>query len=245
MGGGSGRKTAQGRLDHGGRWRSELDWPIPRTRLSPYFLSAEGKLATERPAAGSASRTYAFDPAHPVPTLGGTVTSGEPLMRPGGFNQTQDTRPDVLVFATEPLADDVEVTGAIEANLWISSDAVDTDFTIKLIDLYPPSEDYPQGYALNVTDGILRCRYRQSWSDPTMMTPGEVYAIKVTAFPTSNLFKRGHRIRLDVSSSNFPHFDVNPNTGAPEGTGLERRAARNTVYMDAARASHVVLPIIA
>jgi hypothetical protein len=150
----------------------------------------------------------------------------------------------VLVFETEPLAADVEVTGAIEANLWISSDAVDTDFTIKLIDVYPPSEDYPQGYALNVTDGILRCRYRQSWSDPTLMTPGEVYAIKVTAFPTSNLFKRGHRIRLDVSSSNFPHFDVNPNTGAPEGKGLELRVARNTLYMDASRASHVVLPII-
>jgi len=149
-----------------------------------------------------------------------------------------------LVFETEPLTQDVEVTGAIEANLWVSSDVVDTDFTIKLIDLYPSSEDYPQGYALNVTDGILRCRYRESWSDPTLMTPGKVYAIKVTAFPTSNLFKRGHRIRLDISSSNFPHFDVNPNTGAAEGTGLERRTARNTVYMDAARPSHVLLPII-
>jgi putative CocE/NonD family hydrolase len=244
MGGGSGRKNAAGRLDHGGRWRSESDWPIPRARLSPYYLSADRKLATARPGADAASLSYNFDPAHPVPTMGGTVTSGEPLMRPGGFNQNQDARPDVLVFETEPLAADVEVTGAIEANLWISSDAVDTDFTIKLIDVYPPSEDYPQGYALNVTDGILRCRYRQSWSDPALMTPGEVYAIKVTAFPTSNLFKRGHRIRLDVSSSNFPHFDVNPNTGAPEGKGLELRVARNTVYMDAARASHVVLPII-
>lgn len=245
MGGGSGRKTAEGRLDHGGRWRSELDWPIARTRPSPYYLTAEGRLSTARPAADAASRAYDFDPANPVPTMGGTVTSGEPLMRPGGFNQTQDARPDVLIFETDPLAADVEVTGAIEAHLWISSDAVDTDFTIKLIDLYPPSGDYPQGYALNVTDGILRCRYRQSWSDPTLMTPGEVYAIRVTAFPTANLFKRGHRIRLAISSSNFPHFDVNPNTGAPEGTGLERRVARNTVYMDAARASHVVLPIIA
>jgi putative CocE/NonD family hydrolase len=244
MGGGSGRKSAAGRLDHGGRWRSESDWPIPRARLTPYYLSADRKLATVRPGADAASLSYDFDPAHPVPTMGGTVTSGEPLMRPGGFDQSQDARPEVLVFETEPLAADVEVTGAIEANLWISSDAVDTDFTIKLIDVYPPSEDYPQGYALNVTDGILRCRYRQSWSDPALMTPGEVYAIKVTAFPTSNLFKRDHRIRLDVSSSNFPHFDVNPNTGAPEGKGLELRVARNTVYMDAARASHVVLPVV-
>jgi uncharacterized protein len=258
MGGGSGRKTAEGRLDHGGRWRSEADWPIPDTRLTPYYLSANGRLSTARAAAGAGSLTYDFNPEHPIPTMGGTVTSGEPLMRGGGFDQHAGpqfygsrepylpvaARPDVLVFETEALAADVEVTGAIEANLWISSDAVDTDFTIKLIDVYPPGEDYPQGYALNLTDGILRCRYRQSWSDPTLMTPGEVYAIKVAAFPTSNLFKRGHRIRVDVSSSNFPHFDVNPNTGAPEGTGLVRRVARNTVYMDATRASHVVLPLI-
>jgi len=243
MGGGSGREAAQGRLDHGGRWRSESDWPIPDTRLTPYYLSVHGGLSAVRPGPEAASLTYDFNPDHPVPTKGGTVTSGEPLMRPGGFDQ-RDERPDVLVFETEPLAADVEITGAIEANLWIRSDAVDTDFTIKLIDLHPPSEDYPQGYALNLTDGILRCRYRQSWSDPTLMTPGEVYAIKVAAFPTSNLFKRGHRIRLDVSSSNFPHFDVNPNTGAPEGTGGVRRVARNMVYMDATRASHVVLPVI-
>jgi uncharacterized protein len=97
---------------------------------------------------------------------------------------------------------------------------------------------------LNLTDGILRCRYRDSWEAPTLMTPGQVYGVKVTAFPTSNLFKRGHRIRLDISSSNFPHFDVNPNTGAPEGRGLTRRIARNTVFADANRPSHVLLPLI-
>ena len=258
MGGGTGGKTAEGRLDHGGRWRSETDWPIPDTRSTAYYLGADGRLSAVRLPADAPSLTYDFNPEHPVPTMGGTVTSGEPLMRGGGFDQREGpgfygsrepylpvaARPDVLVFETSPLAADVEVTGAVEANLWISSDAVDTDFTIKLIDVYPPSEAYPQGYALNLTDGILRCRYRQSWSDPTLMTPGEVYAIKVAAFPTSNLFKRGHRIRIDVSSSNFPHFDVNPNTGAPEGTGLVRRVARNTVYMDATRPSHVVLPLI-
>jgi len=148
------------------------------------------------------------------------------------------------VFETEPLEADVEVTGVIEANLWISSDAVDTDFTIKLIDVYPPSEDYPEGYALNLTDGILRCRYRESWSAPVLMTPGHIYSVKVSAFPTANLFKQGHRIRLDVSSSNFPHFDVNPNTGAAEGVGLVRQVARNTVYMDANRPSSVSLPVI-
>jgi putative CocE/NonD family hydrolase len=179
-------------------------------------------------------------------------------MRGGGYDQREGpnfygsrepylpvaARPDVLVFETKPLADDVEVTGVIEAQLWISSDAPDTDFTIKLIDVYPPGEDYPDGFALNLTDGILRCRYRDSWQSPTLMSPGQVYRIKLEAFPTANLFKRGHRIRLDISSSNFPHFDVNPNTGAPEGTGLSRRIARNTIFMDAGRPSHVILPLI-
>ena len=258
MGGGSGRKTPEGRLDHGGRWRSESDWPIPDQQPTAYYLSATGQLSTATPAAASDPVTFQFNPEHPVPTIGGTLTSGEPLMRGGGFDQREgpdvygarqpylplEARPDVLVFQTEPLTDDIEVTGPIEANLWISSDAVDTDFTIKLIDLYPPNESYPEGYALNLTDGILRCRYRDAWSEPAPMTPGQIYRIRITAFPTSNLFKRGHRIRLDVSSSNFPHFDVNPNTGAPEGTGLARRVAQNTVYMDTGRPSHLVLPLI-
>jgi len=153
-------------------------------------------------------------------------------------------RADVLVFQTAPLAADVEVTGAIEAELWISSNRPDTDFTIKLIDVYPPNADYPHGYAMNLTDGILRCRYRDSWERPSLLTPGQVYRIKVSAFPTSNLFKRGHRIRLDVSSSNFPHFDLNLNTGAPEGGGPELRVATNRVFMDKERASHVLLPVI-
>jgi putative CocE/NonD family hydrolase len=258
MGGGSGRKTPEGRMAHGGRWRSERDWPIPDQKLTPYYLTADGALAPAAPAAGAAALSFDFDPNHPVPTMGGTVTSGEPLMRGGGYDQREGpnvygsrppylplaARPDVLVFATPPLEDDVEVTGAIEANLWISSDGPDTDFTLKLIDVYPPGEDYPEGFALNLTDGILRCRYRDSWEKPSLMTPGQVYPIKIAAFPTSNLFKRGHRIRLDISSSNFPHFDVNPNTGEPEGTGLARRVARNTVFADQSRPSHVVLPVI-
>jgi len=258
MGGGSGRKTAEGRLEHGGRWRSERDWPIPDQRLTPYYLTAAGKLSTASPTTPADPMTYDFDPNHPVPTMGGTVTSGEPLMRGGGYDQREgpafygsrqpylpvEARPDVLVFETESLEADIEVTGAIEANLWISSDGPDTDFTLKLIDVYPPSEDYPEGFALNLTDGVLRCRYRDSWEQPALMTPGQVYPIKIAAFPTSNLFKRGHRIRLDISSSNFPHFDVNPNTGAPEGEGLTRRVARNSVFLDPSRPSHVVLPVI-
>ncbi len=258
MGGGDGRKTSEGRLNHGGAWRSETTWPIPDRQETAFYLDADGGLRRDKPAADAPAMSYDFDPSDPVPTIGGAVTSGEPLMRGGGFDQREtpdlygarepllplEARPDVLVFQTEPLAQDVEVTGPITAELWISSDAVDTDFTIKLIDLYPPSEDYPAGYALNLTDAILRCRYRDSWETPSLMTPGQVYRIKVEAFPTSNLFKKGHRIRLDVSSSNFPKYDVNPNTGAPEGVGLTRKVARNTVHLDAARPSHVVLPII-
>jgi uncharacterized protein len=258
MGGGSGRKTADGRLDHGGRWRSEAAWPIPDRRETAFYLHASGELSSTAPAAGGGPLSFDFDPGNPVPTIGGAVTSGEPLMHAGGFDQRTgpdvygarppflplDARPDVLVFQTPPLEADTEVTGAIRAHLWIASDAPDTDFTFKLIDLYPPSDDYPGGFALNLTDAILRCRYRDSWTDPSLMTPGQVCRITLEAFPTSNLFKRGHRIRLDVSSSNFPRFDVNPNTGAPEGTGLVRRIARNTVFSDAGRPSHVILPII-
>ena len=263
MGGGAdgkgvAKKTPEGRLMHGGAWRTASAWPIADAKLTAFHLHADGALATAAPKAGDEPVSYDFDPNHPVPSIGGTITSGEPLMRGGGYDQREgptvygsrqpylplEARPDVLVFQTPPLKEDVEVTGAIEAELWIASDGPDTDFTIKLIDVYPPSADYPEGYALNLTDGILRCRYRDSWEKPTMMTPGQVYPIKVAAFPTSNLFKAGHRIRLDVSSSNFPHFDVNPNTGAPEGTGLTRRVAKNSVFVDAGRPSRVLLPVI-
>jgi putative CocE/NonD family hydrolase len=204
---GIGAKSPEGRLRHGGAWRTESVWPIAGTKLTAFHLHGDGALSLAKPAAGSEPIAYDFDPAHPVPSIGGTITSGEPLMRGGGYDQREgptvygsrqpylplEARPDVLVFETAPLTEDMEVTGALEANLWIASDGPDTDFTIKLIDLYPPSADYPEGYALNLTDGILRCRYRDSWETPTMMTPGQSYPIKVTAFPTSNLFKAGHR----------------------------------------------------
>jgi len=258
MGGGTGRRTAQGRMDHGGRWRTERTWPIPRTRLTPYHLQPDGTLSEDLPPAGARPRTYRYDPAAPVPTIGGTITSGLPIMVGGAFDQREapqffgcrepyralSQRADVLVFATPPLQSDVEITGAIEAQLWIASDAPDTDFTFKLLDVYPPNEDYPDGYAMNLTDGILRCRYRDSWRWPRLLTPGRVYRIDIAAFPTSNLFKNGHRIRIDVSSSNFPHFDFNPNTGEPEGKATRTQIATNRVFVDQAHPSHVVLPVI-
>ena len=136
------------------------------------------------------------------------------------------------------------MTGPITARLWVSSSAVDTDFTSKLIDVYPPNGDYPEGFDMILTDSIIRARYRNSWEKPELMTPGEIYEVQITLPPTSNLFKAGHRIRLDISSSNFPRFDLNPNTGEPMGRHTYSFVAHNTVYLDRERPSHVVLPVI-
>jgi len=129
--------------------------------------------------------------------------------------------------------------------LWVATDGPDTDFTAKLIDVHPPSADYPGGYAMNLTDGIMRLRYAEDPSHPRLRQPGEIVRIRITLFPTANLFLPGHRIRLDISSSNFPKFDVNPNTGEPEGLARRRRVAVNTVFADAGRPSRVVLPLLA
>ena len=149
-----------------------------------------------------------------------------------------------MAFETDPLEDNIEVTGEVIVKLWISSTAVDTDFTVKLIDVYPSSEDYPEGYHLNLVDTIRRARYRDSWTEPELLTPGEPVEISIPLWPTSNVFKKGHRIRIDVSSSNFPRFDVNPNTGEPIGRHNGSQVARNTVFTDANRPSHIVLPIV-
>lgn len=258
MGGGSGRKNPEGRLDHGGFWRATSDWPPPETRFIPFNFHHDGRLTRDLPESNRPPLAYTYDPANPVPTIGGTITSGEPMMVGGAFDQREGPaffgskppyrplaeRPDVLVFQTAPLAEDVEVTGPIEVHLWIASDCPDTDFTAKLVDVYPPNEDYPEGYAMNITDGILRARYRDSWEEPALMRPGQVYRLRIDPFPTSNLFQRGHRIRVDISSSNFPHFDLNFNTGEPEGMATHSRIAHNRVYVDRSRPSHIVLPII-
>ena len=258
MGGGSGRRNAEGRLEHGGHWRAERAWPIQRAQLVRYHLREGGALDRAPAPAGTASRSYRFDPADPVITLGGSVVSRPPAILAGGFDQVEQPRffgcrvpgrpladrPDVLVFQTEPLAEDMEVTGEVVVELSVSSDCPDTDFTAKLIDVHPPNADYPQGYALNLTDGILRARYRDSWERPSPLQPDKVYAIQIRLFPTSNLFQRGHRIRLDISSSNFPKFDVNPNTGEDEARATHQRVARNTVHVGRVYPSSVLLPVI-
>ena len=152
-------------------------------------------------------------------------------------------RNDVVTFQTVPLPDDVEVTGPIEMHLWAASSAVDTDFTAKLIDVYPSGDDYADGPAINITDSIIRARYRNGWNNPEPLTPGQPYEFVFQLYPTSNVFRKGHRIRLDVSSSNWPRFDVNPNTGGPLGRDRVYRLADQTIYHDAGCPSHVVLPL--
>ncbi len=153
-------------------------------------------------------------------------------------------RPDVVVFRSAPLAEDVEVTGTVQVQLWISSTAVDTDFTAKLIDEIPPNPDYPLGFDLNLGDSIMRTRYRHTLDHPEMLTPGQPAPVTITLYPTSNVFKKGHRIRIDVSSSNYPRFDVNPNTGEALGTSRRKVPADNTIHHEAKYASKVVLPVI-
>ena len=257
MGGGSGRKTAEGRLDHSGRWRGAASWPLPEAEPTAFYLDDAGALSTEA-SDGSGSLSWDFDPLRPVPTIGGAIASGAPLMQAGGFDQRETDglfagaapgrpladRDDVRVFQTPPLGDDLEVIGPIEANLFVSTSALDSDFAIKLVDVYPPNDDYPEGYALNLSHGILRLRFRDSFEEPELAEPGRIYAIRITAFPTAKLFRKGHRIRLDLSSSNFPHFDINPNSGAPAGTVSEPVVARNAVHFSPDHPSHIMLPLV-
>ncbi len=258
MGGGSGRRNAEGRLEHGGTWRASADWPLPQTQFTPFYLHGDRSLGPAMPEVGAPPLGYRFDPHRPVPTIGGALSSGEPVMRGGAYDQREgpsvfgalppyrplSERSDVLSFATAPLDREIEVTGPVTVHLWIASDCPDTDFTAKLVDLHPPNQDYPEGFAMNLSEGILRLRYRDSWERPRLMTPGAVYAIAIELFPVGNRFARGHRLRLDISSSNFPHFDVNPNSGEAEGSMAQARVAHNRVFVDRERPSHIVLPVI-
>ena len=268
MGGGDGKKNSTGKLRHGGQWRSESNWPLANTQFTNYYLGADDSLSSQKPVAAESSSSYVYDPQDPVPTVGSAsyyfinfaVSENDPKRWyvPHGPQDQKESpnclfckttlplsaRQDVLVFQTPSLEQDTEVTGPLTIKLWVSSSAVDTDFTAKLIDVYPPSEDYPEGYAMNLADGIQRTHYRNGYVKPEMMKPGEVYPVTIELFATSNLFKKGHHIRVDISSSDYPAYDPNPNTGEPYMTGHHSMVATNVVYHDKDRPSHIVLPII-
>ena len=255
MGTGSGEKNADGRLDHGGYWTESDSWPLKDVVPTPYYFHPDGTLTIEPPEERQSSTAYRFDPDDPVPTIGGNVSS---RVRDGAFDQREradffpsappflplSARQDVLVFQTSPLESDVVVAGPIEVVLYTSSSAVDTDFTAKLVDVYPPSTDYPNGFDMNISDALIRASYRDGRHERDLITPGRIYRLIISPFPTANVFRKGHRIRIDISSSNFPRFDVNPNTGEPLGQNRRTIPSVNTIHHSQRHASHVLLPLL-
>ena len=257
MGSGDGSMSADSLLIHGGFWRNENEWPLARAENTPYYFHTGGIVKAVKPSENLASTDFFADPEDPVPSIGGNTSSGGGILLQGAWDQKGgdhvwnwklpiplSARNDVVVFQTEPLEEDVEVTGEIRVKLWASSLAKDTDFTAKLIDVYPASPDFPGGFDLNIGDGITRARFRNSRTEEKLMEPGEVYEFEIRLYPSSNIFKKGHRIRVDIAGSNFPRFDVNPNTGEPLNENRLKIKAVNTIYHDSRRPSHILLPII-
>jgi uncharacterized protein len=241
------------------KWRSADQWPLPGTVYRKYYLhsldgantsSGDGWLSTSKPAVDinapeqsrrkvgeAATDSYTYDPADPVPSIGGRFQASVPG---GPYDQSPlFGRHDVLVYTTSPLQDNVEVTGPITVTLYASSSATDTDFTAKLDDVYPDDT------SMLIEYGIQRARYRESETNPTLIEPGTIYKYQIHVWPTSNLFKAGHRIRLEISSSNFPMFDRNPNTGHPFAQDADLQVAEQTIYHDIHHPSEITLPIVA
>jgi putative CocE/NonD family hydrolase len=229
-------------------WRGESEWPPARTRSTRYYLHSDGR-ANSRSGSGALDVSppgdeppdrYIYDPENPAPSRGGPVCcTGTPDAPEGSFDQSEiETRNDVLVYSTPALTEGIEVTGPIEAVLYVSSSAVDTDFTAKLVDVYP------DGTAYNVQEGILRARYRQGFDRKVWMKAGEVVEVRIDLQATSNYFPPGHRIRLEVSSSNFPRFDRNLNTGGNNFDEVTWIVAENAVHHDQIFPSYLLLPII-
>ncbi|HTL57831.1 MAG TPA: CocE/NonD family hydrolase [Candidatus Limnocylindrales bacterium] len=225
-------------------WRGESEWPLKRTQFTSYYLhsagranSAEGDgtLTTSSPD-DEKSDTFTYDPNDPVPSVGGNNLVGASA---GPYDQAKvEGRRDVLVYSSAPLTQDSEVTGPVKLLLWAASDARDTDFTGKLVDVYP------DGKAYNLCEGILRARYRLGRDKPELLEPGKPARFEVDLWVTANLFRNGHRIRVEISSSNFPRFDRNPNTGHDFGADAELVSAKQIIYHDREHPSHLLLPII-
>jgi len=223
------------------RWRDENEWPLARAKPTSFYMGSNGSAETLRgdgaltltPPAPSVTDRFLYDPWNPVPTGEAGAYSRAPRDQ-----KWVEERTDVLVYTSAPLTAPIEVTGPVELVLWISSTAPDTDFTGKLVDVDP------EGAARLLTDGILRARYRKSKSTPELLTPGEPTEIHVELGATSNLFRIGHRIRLEVSSSNFPRYDRNPNTGRPVADEVRLERAEQTIFHDPNRPSRLVLPVV-
>ena len=228
-------------------WREEDDWPLARAQSTKYFLHSTGTANSLR-GNGNLSTTaprtepqdhFVYDPANPVSTVGGPLCCDGTHLAPGPRDQrVVENRDDVLIYSTPAFSQDTEVTGPVTLEFFAKSSAVDTDFTAKLVDVWP------DGFAQNLTEGILRARYRDSQEKPSVMNPGQVYKLTIDLWATSNVFLKGHSLRLEVSSSNFPRFDRNLNTGEIQGSARNFVPATNTIYHDAEHPSALILPIV-
>jgi uncharacterized protein len=217
-------------------WRDEHEWPLARTVWTPWYLHSDGELSVAAPPADDPPDVYTYDPRDPVPTIGGRLL-GTGGARPGPIEQGDvASRPDVLTYTSDVLTDDIEITGPVRAVLWASTSAPDTDFTAKLVDVHP------DGCSYNVCDGIVRARSQH----PIPLVAGAAYCFTIDLVATSIVIPAGHQLQLQVSSSNFPMFEANPNTGNPAGSDrdVDLRPAHQRVLHDATHPSHVVLPVI-
>lgn len=226
-------------------WRNEKEWPLARTKYEPFYFHSEGKANTRygngglsvEPPLNEPADQFLYDPKNPVPTSGGgTLFAGSQTMGPRDQSKIEE-REDVLVYTSEPLQKDLEVTGPVKVRLWAKTDAEDTDFTAKLIDVFP------DGTAYNLTDGIIRAKYRNGMRQEEKIK-GEILQYNIDLWATSNVFKKGHRIRVEISSSNFPRFDMNLNTGESMITCKEMKVANQTIYHQKEYPSHIILPVI-
>jgi putative CocE/NonD family hydrolase len=229
------------------QWRQEDDWPLTRAKNTTYYLHSQGaansqggngSLSTKAPSHEPPDH-YIYDPANPVPTLGGALCCDSAHLKPGARDQRPaEMREDVLVYSTRAFSEDVEVTGPVNVELYVESSAVDTDFTAKLVDVGP------DGFARNLADGIIRARYRDSREKAELLKPGQVYKVTIDLWSTSNVFLKGHALRLEISSSNFPRFDRNLNTAEQPESAQQFVSATNVIFHDHKHPSALILPVV-
>ncbi len=228
------------------QWREEDDWPIPGTDYQSFYIRSEGSANSVRGngvvVKSKPSRltedSYVYDPLHPVPTTGGNNCCGTPTPSGPRDQRPLERREDVLVYTSEVLTDSLAIAGPITMKLFAATDGPDTDWMIKLVDVYP------DGFAMPVSEGILRARFREGLDQMNLLTPGNTYEYDIHMTPTANVFLPGHRLRIDITSSNFPQFDRNPNTGHDLGVSDEIRKARQTIFHGGRYASHITLPVV-
>lgn len=228
------------------RWSHALDWPLPGTKLTPFYISSggkanslrgDGKLGAEKPA-GAPFDQYPYDPNNPVETIGGNNCCGTPTLAGPRDQRPIESRHDVLVYTSDTLKEPLAIAGPVKLKLHAATDGPDTDFSVKLVDVHP------NGFAMNIAEGILRARFRKGFDKMELLEPGEPYEFEVDLVGTANVFLPEHRVRLDITSSNFPQFDRNPNTGEDLGISDKVRLAKQTVFHTVERPSHVLFPVV-